>query len=461
MTDMLDTIAAISTPYGRGGIAVIRISGDEAFDVASSMFFPASGKELTDILPRTAVYGQIIADGQVIDDGIATLFCAPASYTGEDTVEISCHGGILLAEKVLAAAITSGARAAGAGEFTRRAFLSGKLTLTEAEAVIDLIDAKTDDQISLARSQVSGRLSARLSDIYETLRDLVSAAYVYADYPDEDLSDVTPEQMRDVLVGIKENLNRLSGGYENARLVREGISAVLVGRPNTGKSSVLNRLLGTDRAIVSSVAGTTRDTIEESITLGRLLVRLTDTAGVRESEDEIERIGVRRSLEALSSADLVLAVFDGSSELKCDDIELVSVLKDKKCPKIALVNKSDLGEAVCIDEISKFDFDKVVTVSALSGEGFDDLSSAVTELFAAGLVDYNNEAVIANARQYASITLAISSVDDAISALDNRFTPDVAGLDIEKAMEAVGQTDGRAVSADIVDAIFHRFCVGK
>lgn len=461
MTEMLDTIAAISTPYGRGGVAVIRISGDEAFDVASSMFFPASGKELTDILPRTAVYGQIIADGQVIDDGIATLFCAPASYTGEDTVEISCHGGILLAEKVLAAAITSGARAAGAGEFTRRAFLSGKLTLTEAEAVIDLIDAKTDDQISLARSQVSGRLSARLSEIYETLRDLVSAAYVYADYPDEDLSDVTPEQMRDVLVGIKENLNRLSGGYENARLVREGISAVLVGRPNTGKSSVLNRLLGTDRAIVSSVAGTTRDTIEESITLGRLLVRLTDTAGVRESEDEIERIGVRRSLEALSSADLVLAVFDGSSELKCDDIELVSALKDKKCPKIALVNKSDLGEAVCIDEISKFDFDKVVTVSALSGEGFDDLSSAVTELFAAGLVDYNNEAVIANARQYASITLAISSVDDAISALDNRFTPDVAGLDIEKAMEAVGQIDGRAVSADIVDAIFHRFCVGK
>lgn len=461
MIKMTDTIAAISTPYGRGGVAVIRISGDEALDVASSMFLPVSGKKLTDILPRTAIYGRIIADGQIIDDGIATLFRAPASYTGEDTVEISCHGGILLAEKVLAAAIMSGARAASAGEFTRRAFLSGKLTLTEAEAVIDLIDAKTDDQISLARSQVSGRLSARLSEIYETLRDLVSAAYVYADYPDEDLSEVTPEQMRDSLVGIKKKLRRLSGGYESARLVREGISAVIVGRPNTGKSSILNRLLGTDRAIVSSVAGTTRDTIEESITLGRLLIRLTDTAGVRESEDEIEQIGVRRSLEALSSADLVLAVFDGTSELKADDIELVSALKDKKCPKIALVNKSDLGEPLCIDEISKLEFDKVVNVSALSGEGFDDLSSAVTELFSAGLVDYNNEAVIANARQYASITLAISSVDAAISALDSGFTPDVAGLDIEKAMEAVGQTDGRAVSADIVDAIFHRFCVGK
>lgn len=461
MIEMLDTIAAISTPYGRGGVAVIRISGDEAFAVASSMFLPASGKGLADISPRTAVYGQIIADGQIIDDGIATTFRAPSSYTGEDTVEISCHGGILLAEKVLAAALASGARAASAGEFTRRAFLSGKLTLTEAEAVIDLIDARTDDQISLARSQVSGRLSTRLSEIYESLRDLVSSAYVYADYPDEDLSDVTPEQMRDSLVGIKEKLNKLSGGYESARLVREGISAVLVGRPNTGKSSVLNRLLGTDRAIVSSVAGTTRDTIEESITLGRLLIRLTDTAGVRESEDEIEQIGVKRSLEALSSADLVLAVFDGSSKLTDDDIELVSALKDKNCPKIALVNKSDLGEALCIDEISKLDFDKVVTVSALSGEGFDELSFAVTDLFATGLVDYNNEAVIANARQYASITLALSSVNDAISAIDSGFTPDVAGLDIEKAMEAVGQTDGRAVSADIVDAIFHRFCVGK
>ncbi len=461
MIEMLDTIAAISTPYGRGGVAVIRISGIEAFAVASSMFLPASGKGLTDISPRTAVYGQIIADGQIIDDGIATTFRAPSSYTGEDTVEISCHGGILLAEKVLAAALASGARAASAGEFTRRAFLSGKLTLTEAEAVIDLIDAKTDDQISLARSQVSGRLSTRLSEIYESLRDLVSAAYVYADYPDEDLSDVTPEQMRDSLVEIKEKLNKLSGGYESARLVREGISAVLVGRPNTGKSSVLNRLLGTDRAIVSSVAGTTRDTIEESITLGRLLIRLTDTAGVRESEDEIEQIGVKRSLEALSSADLVLAVFDGSSKLTDDDIELVSALKDKNCPKIALVNKSDLGEALCTDEISKLDFDKVLTVSALSGEGFDELSFAVAELFATGLVDYDNEAVIANARQYASITLALSSVNDAISALDGGFTPDVAGLDIEKAMEAVGQTDGRAVSADIVDAIFHRFCVGK
>lgn len=461
MTEITDTIAAISTPYGRGGVAVIRISGDEAFAVASSIFLPASGKRLIDVSPRTAVYGQIIADGQAVDDGIATLFRGPASYTGEDTVEISCHGGILLAEKVLAAALTSGARAAGAGEFTRRAFLSGKLTLTEAEAVIDLIDAKTDDQISLARSQVSGRLSTRLSEIYESLRDLVSAAYVYADYPDEDLSDVTPEQMRDLLVKTKERLSRLSNGYESARLVREGISAVLVGRPNTGKSSVLNRLLGTDRAIVSSVAGTTRDTIEESITLGRLLIRLTDTAGVRESEDEIEQIGVKRSLEALSSADLVLAVFDGSVGLTDDDIELVSVLSEMKCPKVALVNKCDLGEAICLDEISRLGFDKTVKLSALSGEGFETLSSAVTELFATGLIDYNNEAVISNARQYASISLALSSVDNAISALDNGFTPDVAGLDIEKAMEAVGQTDGRAVSADIVDAIFHRFCVGK
>lgn len=458
---MTDTIAAISTPYGRGGVALIRISGDEAIDIATNVFFPMSGRSLGECRPRSAVYGSIVADGKTIDDGIATVFRAPSSYTGEDCVEISCHGGILLSQKVLTALLANGARAAEAGEFTRRAFISGKLTLTEAEAVIDLIDAKTDDQIALARSQVSGRLSTRISEIYEDLRTLVSAAYVYADYPDEDLSDVTPDQMKTELVRISQMLDDLAKGYEGARIVREGISAVLVGRPNTGKSSVLNRLLGRERAIVSSVAGTTRDTIEESATIGRLLVRFTDTAGIHESKDEIERIGVKRSLDAIDSADLVIVVLDGSEHLIDEDTSLLSKIFEKNVPKIALVNKSDLDSVVSDDEIKKYPFDKVLSVSAKSGEGFELLPKLFEELFARGLVDYDTDVVVANARQNAAVMRASSAVSDAIGALQKGYTPDVAGLDIERAMEALGQTDGRAVSSDIVDAIFHRFCVGK
>lgn len=458
---MTDTIAAISTPYGRGGVALIRISGDEAIDIAAKVFFPKSGKALGDCKPRTAVYGSIVAGGKTIDDGIATVFRAPSSYTGEDCVEISCHGGILLSQKVLTALFEGGARVAEAGEFTRRAFVSGKLTLTEAEAVIDLIDAKTDDQIALARSQVSGRLSTRISEIYEDLRTLVSAAYVYADYPDEDLSDVTPDQMMSELVRILQKLDDLTKGYEGARIVREGISAVLVGRPNTGKSSVLNRLLGHERAIVSSVAGTTRDTIEESATIGRLLVRFIDTAGIHESEDEIERIGVGRSLEAIDSADLIIVVLDGSEHLSDADTSLLAKVFEKSVPKIALLNKCDLEGVVSSEELNRYPFDKVLSVSAKSGKGFELLPKLLEELFAMGLVDYDADVVVANARQNAAVMRASSAVKDAIAALQKGYTPDVAGLDIERAMEAIGQTDGRAVSSDIVNAIFHRFCVGK
>ncbi len=460
---MTDTIAAISTAYGKGGIAVIRISGDEAVAVAEKMFKPVSGRPLSDYGAKSAVYGRIYSRGKVIDDGVATIFRAPSSYTGEDTVELSCHGGIYMSSRVLSEALVSGARMAEAGEFTRRAFLSGKMTLTEAEAVIDLIDAKTDEQISLARSQVSGRLSAALSEIYEKLKTLVSSAYVYADYPDEDLADVGAEQMKDELAVIEKELVRLTCGYEGARIVREGINTVLVGRPNTGKSSVLNRLLGCERAIVSDIAGTTRDTIEESVKLGHLLLNLTDTAGIHGSDDKIEKIGVERSVAALERADLVLAVFDGSEPLDEEDKNLIGLLgeRNKKCPKIALVNKSDLDPAGIEDELDRNLFCESVVLSAASGEGFDRLTDTVERLFEVGKVDYDSSAVIANARQNAAVSRALAAVRNAESALDAGFTPDVAGIDLEEAMQALGETDGRAVSADIVDAIFHRFCVGK
>ncbi|MGM9637400.1 MAG: tRNA uridine-5-carboxymethylaminomethyl(34) synthesis GTPase MnmE [Eubacteriales bacterium] len=455
---MNDTIAAISTPYGRGGVALIRISGENAIAVADRVFRAKSGKSLADIPSGRATYGTILSEGQPIDDGLITCFRAPASYTGEDVAEISCHGGILLTEKVLTAVLTAGARMAEAGEFTRRAFLSGKLSLTRAEAVIDLIDAESEEQLRMAKSQLGGSLSRELDDLYEKLRTLVSAAYVYADYPDEDLSDVTPAEMTERLTEILDRLTALHGSYRRGRAVREGIATVLVGRPNTGKSSLLNRLLGRDRAIVTDYAGTTRDTLEESVMLDKIVLRLTDTAGIRPTDDPVEKIGVERSVAALETAELVLAVFDGSAPAAPEDLELIGRLKDSDKVVLAILNKSDLPRRFDADLT---DFDGIFPLSAANGDGINELKTAIEERYARGEIDYDRSAVLSSARQAAAVKSAMESVQSALSALDRGFTPDVAGMDLELAMSALGQTDGRSVSADIVDAIFHRFCVGK
>ncbi|MBQ7355375.1 MAG: tRNA uridine-5-carboxymethylaminomethyl(34) synthesis GTPase MnmE [Clostridia bacterium] len=462
---MTDTIAAVSTPYGKGGIAVIRISGDEAIDVAGRVFRPASGASLSEIEGGRIVYGSICAPaeggfGKQIDDGMAAVLRAPRSYTGEDTVELSCHGGILLTEQVLSAVIAAGARPAEAGEFTRRAFVAGKLSLTEAEAVINLIDARSEEALKLARSHTAGRLTAKLSEFYESLRTLLSTAYVFADYPDEDLTDLSPDEMIASLEALQGEMQALSDTYYVGHAVSEGVSTVIVGRPNTGKSSILNRLLCRDRAIVSSIAGTTRDTIEETVQVGRVTLRLTDTAGLRDSDDPIEQIGVERSLAALSAAELVLAVFDAASAPTEEDRELLARLADHAAPKIALLNKSDLG---AVGEIGLPDglFDAVCSVSAQTGEGMDGLRQVIEGLFVAGEIDYDSTAILANARQKGALDRAIAGVEAALGALRSGFTPDVAGVDLEEAMAALSEADGRAVSADIVDAIFHRFCVGK
>ena len=462
---MTDTIAAVSTAYGKGGIAVIRISGDEAIEIASRVFRPASGGSLTATEGGRIVYGAICAPaesgfGKQIDDGMAAVLRAPRSYTGENTVELSCHGGILLTEQVLSAVIAAGARPAEAGEFTRRAFVAGKLSLTEAEAVINLIDARSEEALKLARSHTSGRLTAKLSEFYESLRTLLSTAYVFADYPDEDLTDLSPDEMIASLEGLEAAMQALSDTYYVGHAVSEGVSAVIVGRPNTGKSSLLNRLLGRDRAIVSAIAGTTRDTIEETVQVGRVTLRLTDTAGLRESEDIIEQIGVERSLAALSAAELVLAVFDGAESLTEEDMELLSRLASCDAPKIAILNKSDLGAADAID-LPEGLFAHTCAVSAQTGEGMEALRQVIEGLFVSGEIDYDSTAILANARQKGALDRALAGVRAALGALWSGFTPDVAGLDLEEAMAALSEADGRAVSADIVDAIFHRFCVGK
>lgn len=463
---MTDTIAAISTPYGKGGIAVIRISGEEAIAVAARVFRAASGRALADIEGGRIVYGNICepTSGRTIDDGMAAIMRAPHSYTGEDTVELSCHGGVLLTEKVLSAVFSAGARPAEAGEFTRRAFVAGKLSLTEAEAVINLIDAESEEMLKLARSHTAGLLTDKLEAFYQSLCELVSSAYVYADYPDEDLADLSAGEMTAALESLHLDMTALSATYRVGHAICEGISTVIVGRPNTGKSSLLNRLLGRERAIVSDIAGTTRDTIEEKVQVGKVTLRLVDTAGLRESDDRIEQIGVERSYAALSEAELVLAVFDGAQALTDEDRQLIERLADYPVPKIALINKTDLIERGFGHEQTDLlatAFTAICPISSLTGEGIDALKGRIEALYAEGEIDYDSTAILANARQKGALDRAAASVESALQALKGGFTPDVAGLDLEEAMAALSEADGRAVSADIVDSIFHRFCVGK
>ena len=453
-----DTVAAVSTAYGKGGIAVIRISGEHALEIAEKIFLPKGKKALRDVPSATALYGDILKDGQVIDDGILTIFRAPRSFTGEDTAEISCHGGILLTKRVLEAAFAAGARPAQAGEFSKRAFLNGKLTLTGAEAVIDLINAENDRQLKLASANSRGRLTKKTGEIYNALAGLLASVYVYTDYPDEDLTDLSSEEFKEGLLEIRAQLQRLLNSYKAGRAVMEGIPTAIVGKPNTGKSSLLNLLLGKDRAIVSDVAGTTRDTIEESALLGSVTLRLCDTAGIHGTADAVEAMGIERSLEKLDAAELIFAVFDLGRPFDAEDRLLVEKLKEKSCPVIALLNKCDLSPCFDVTALPK-EFIPITmsTKSALPPE----LEGTVERLFETDKLNYDEDAVLTGARQANAASRALALLDSAIEALDMGISRDIAALDAEQAMAEIAEIDGQAVGEDIVSAIFSRFCVGK
>lgn len=452
------SVAAISTPYGRGAISVIRISGHNTIDILSRVFIPSSGKKIYDYRAGQMIRGDIVSGEKCIDDGMAVFFKTPHSYTGEDSAEIYCHGGILVSEEVLKAVFSAGATPAEAGEFTRRAFINGKLSLTEAEAVINTIDAETKDKLDLARSHRKGVLSRKINSIYSSLLSLVSSAYVFADYPDEDLSDVSSEEMAEKLKEILDEIKNLASTYKAGKAINEGIYTVIAGRPNTGKSSLLNLLLGSDRAIVSDTAGTTRDSIEETASIGRIMLRLCDTAGIREGSDEIEKLGIERSISALEKAGLVIAVFDGSDTKTDEDERVLEIVSGLSCSKIALINKCDLERKLVLDTSA---FDKTIEMSAKYSESTEILTKAIESLFIEGEIDYDSDAIVSSARQRSSLDRATEAVESAISSLEAGYTPDVAGFDIESAMGALGEIDGRTVSEDIVKDIFGRFCVGK
>lgn len=459
---MQDTIAAVSTAMGKGGIAVIRISGERAVSVADKMFKPLNGKSLLDAHSSSAVYGNIYFEGNKIDDGVVTIFRSPRSFTGEDTVEISCHGGILLQEKVLRSALKSGARMAEAGEFTKRAFINGKISLSEAEAVISKINAESEEQLKLAVSHADGKLKNEMNSIINALVKVLSSCYVLCDYPDEDLSEISTDEIISTLENCIERCDMLIKSYKTGHAVAEGIPTVIVGQPNTGKSSLLNAFLGYDRAIVTDIAGTTRDVIEERVYVGRVTLSVADTAGIRfgDGVDTVEKLGVSRSIEKLKNAELALAVFDGSKEFSEQDNEIISVLKRFSCPKIAVINKSDLG--IRFDtSLLKETCDKTVEISALSQKGIENLISAIEDMYFDGEIDYNQTPVLALARQKNSVSLGREHIQRALNAIRLGISPDMAGFDIEDAIAEFEALDGRRVSEMIVSQIFSGFCVGK
>ncbi len=461
---LLDTIAAISTPYGKGGIAVLRLSGEDAIPIAQKVFLPKSKKPLSDIDSNRAVYGSIYScrpgEISVIDDGIAVIFRAPASFTGEDTVEISCHGGILLTERILESILFSGARIAEAGEFTRRAFINGKLSLTSAEALGELLEASTDEQISLARSGLSGKLSKELSKVYNSLCDVLAAIYAKIDYPDEDLADISRDEMLSKALNSLYLLQKLAQTYSTGHAVGEGIKTAIIGRTNAGKSTLYNRIVGRDAAIVTDIEGTTRDILTESAKLGKVTLRLSDTAGLRASSDTVETIGIERARREAEAAELILAVFDGSRMPNTSDRELCDYISSLSGSKIAIINKCDLGITPEMQALTSH-FDISIPFSAETGEGFSTLTDAVDRLYIDKDLDMGNSAIIANARQNSALLSSIATLSDAIRSIEDDLPLEVCCVEIENAISHLGELDGRTVSEDIISKIFANFCVGK
>jgi tRNA modification GTPase len=462
------TIAAISTPRGKGGVAVIRISGEEAFSICENFVFPKSKKKLGDIRHASVCLSDITdEDGDLLDEALVSVFHAPHSYTGENTVEISCHGGVLLTEAILTRALSCGAVQAGPGEFTRRAFSAGKLSLSQAEAVIGMIDAQTKASLSLSRLNLGGAVRRKTDTIYENLRNVVSSVYAVIDFPDEDLSSLSEEEVRAGIENAISALEKLRRSYKTGHAVCEGVRTVIFGKPNTGKSTILNLLAEKERAIVTDVAGTTRDVISETVAAGNVTLRLSDTAGVHGTDDLVESIGVQRSLEALEEAELILAVFDLSHGLDSEDEEILSHVEKRASfgvPVIAICNKSDLFESekvqADIQKIERMLGSKPILLSAKNENSREPLVSLIEHIFESSDVSAADNAVITNARQFAAVNEALSHAQSALFSLDY-LGEDTACAELELAMGKLGELDGRQVTIDIVDSIFHRFCVGK
>ncbi|EWM53104.1 tRNA uridine-5-carboxymethylaminomethyl(34) synthesis GTPase MnmE [Ruminococcus flavefaciens] len=453
----MSTIAAVSTPNAMGGIAVIRISGENALSIADKVFSPYGDKKVLDMAGYTCAYG-IAHDGEErLDDCILTVFRAPHSYTGEDIAEISCHGGLYVSRKVLRAVLKNGAVNAEGGEFTKRAYLNGKLDLTQAEAVMDIISAKGERELRMAENLREGAAFKKADVCSKKLLKILGDLAAWADYPEEDIPEVRPENIKSELTEVRDELRSLIRNYDSGRILREGVATAIIGRPNVGKSTLFNCLSGCERSIVTEIAGTTRDVIEETVRVGDITLRLSDTAGIHDTDDVIEGIGVEMAEKMIESSELIIAVFDGSCTLTEDDVQLINKINTDKV--IAVINKNDVEQLIDTSLLTN-KIKHIVYLSAKENTGVDDLHRHIEEIFRLNEADFDT-ATAANERQKKCIDNALEGIESAISSLEIGEMLDAVNVLIDDAEQSLLQLTGQKITEAVVDEVFSRFCVGK
>lgn len=453
-----ETIAAISTPIGEGGISIVRISGEEAVEIANKVF---KGANLDKVPTHTIHYGHVVdpATGKVIDEVMATVMRAPKTFTREDVVEISCHGGMVVTNDILQLLLANGARMADPGEFTKRAFVNGRIDLTQAESVMDMIRAKTDRAREVAMTQLEGGLLDKIRDLRQELLDTMAQEEVNIDYPEYDMDDMTGQKMKEVAVSVSKKIDKLLATAQEGKIMRSGLATAIVGRPNVGKSSLLNYLTKDDKAIVTDIAGTTRDTLEEYVSVNGVPLKLIDTAGIHETEDKVEKIGVERSKKATEEADLVLLLLDSSRPLSDEDKELLEFTNYKK--RIIVLNKSDLGTKIKKEDIEKLTDDPIVVISILEQENLSQLEKAIEKLFFSGIEDSQNQVLVTNQRQASLLTKAKQSLTDVINGVDDAMPLDLVQIDLTNAWNELGEITGESAPDELITQLFSQFCLGK
>ena len=456
-----DTIAAVATGMTPSGIGIIRVSGEDAFSVASSVFLGKNNKAISDYEDHRAYYGYVHDEDRVVDDAILLVFKAPHSFTGEDVVEIQCHGGILMMKQILEICLKSGARAAEPGEFTKRAFLNGKMDLSESEAVMDTIYSKNDLALKNSVKQMQGALYRRITAVREKI--LYETAFIESALDDPEHFDLTgyPEKLSERLLEMLRDLEELADSFDDGRMLSEGVRTVILGKPNVGKSSLLNILAGSERAIVTEVAGTTRDTIEEDISLGGVMLHVIDTAGIRSSEDVIEQIGIKKALENARSADLVIMVIDSSEVLSDEDEQILQFIKNHEKKSVILLNKSDLKTVTGPEEIACYTSNPVIIISAKDETGIDELKKFIIDEYSKGYIKYNDEIFISNLRQKEALTDAIGSLLNVAKSITEGMPEDFYSIDLTAAYGSLGKIIGVSIGDDVINEIFGRFCMGK
>ena len=449
-----DIIVSISTSLGKGAISIVRLSGDGCIELVNSVF---KGKDLTKVDSHTINYGHIINDGEIIDEVLVSIMKSPKTYTMEDVVEINCHGGIAVTNKILELLVVKGARLALPGEFTKRAFLNGRIDLVEAEAVMDVIDSKTDKALNVAVSNLNGNLSNLIREFRDNLLNLLANIEVNIDYPEyEDAEEITINTIKDKVEEMSKSLNQIVKESMNKKIIKEGIDVAIIGKPNVGKSSILNMLIGENKAIVTDIAGTTRDVVEGSISLNGIMLNFIDTAGIRETSDVVEKFGVEKSLEKMNEANLVLFVFNNNEEITKDEESLLEKIKDKKY--IIVVNKKDLDKKL---DLTKYNLDNIIYTDTVSDNGIEELKNKIIELFNLDELDSKNDLFFTNERQITLAKEALSILDDVKKGIDLEVPVDMIEIDIKKMWTKLGEILGENYDEELIDKLFSNFCLGK